>query len=89
MKKVMDKCILRTSAQVNTENYVFIMNRHTYKQLCKQLAEISGEYLKIVYYREYRIVVDNIVKDGEICFMNWKDYAREKDAFNLRIGLHL
>ena len=93
-----DKLILNLSQQTGRlENFIFIMNYSTMKTFLSELTNISDYRIdddgaivhQLIRYKRHRLVIDIIMCDGEVCMMNWDDYAREKDKFNQRMGLHL
>jgi hypothetical protein len=96
MKRDIDKALINLSAQVNIENYVIIMNWPTMKKFLAELTDTSdkdcGEYVEVeelIEYRGHKLVYDFVVKDDQFVIINWNDYARERDLFNKRMGLHL
>ncbi|KKM06132.1 hypothetical protein LCGC14_1747040 [marine sediment metagenome] len=83
IKEMCDKLISNLSQQTGKlEHFVLIMNQPTIE---KFLSELKGG----IRYKGFRLVSDISMRDGEVCMMNWDDYAREKDKFNQRMGLHL
>ena len=92
IKEMCDKLISNLSQQTGKlEHFVLIMNQPTIEKFLFELKDISGhrDLKGIVKYKGFRLVSDIIMCDGEVCMMNWDDYAREKDKFNQRMGLHL
>ena len=79
LKELIDQELIKLSKHANIDNYVIVMNYQTIKKHFDNQTEYKG----------HKLVYDFIGPDNKFYIVNWDDYAREKNNFNKRIGLHL